>query len=147
MNDRFGINKKNNESNFSPMNDPAKNVYGIDQDNKLRIIRNVKPFQFAVSSVSYINFKPIVYYFDSVTEQSKQGIRLEINNPENYVDIPVDTFFHISSILLNTDMLNAAMNMINYVKTKPYGVNIVDMNNRGPVKPSYNTSNGFFNKK
>ena len=31
MNDRFGINKKNNESNFSPMNDPAKNVYGIEK--------------------------------------------------------------------------------------------------------------------
>lgn len=29
MNDRFGINKKNNESNFNPLNDPAQNVYAI----------------------------------------------------------------------------------------------------------------------
>ena len=27
MNDRFGINLKNNESNFNPLNDPAQNVY------------------------------------------------------------------------------------------------------------------------
>jgi hypothetical protein len=31
MNDRFGINLKNNESNFNPMNDPAKNVYGVER--------------------------------------------------------------------------------------------------------------------
>ena len=29
MNDRFGINKKNNESNFNPLNDPVQNVYAI----------------------------------------------------------------------------------------------------------------------
>ena len=29
MNDRFGINKKNNESNFNPLNDPAQNVYSL----------------------------------------------------------------------------------------------------------------------
>ena len=31
MNDRFGINLKNNESNFNPLNDPARNVYGIEK--------------------------------------------------------------------------------------------------------------------
>ena len=31
MNDRFGINLKNNESNFSPINDPANNVYGVEK--------------------------------------------------------------------------------------------------------------------
>ena len=29
LNDRFGINLKNNESNYNPLNDPAQNVYGI----------------------------------------------------------------------------------------------------------------------
>ncbi len=31
MNDRFGINLKNNESDFSPINDPSQNVYGIEK--------------------------------------------------------------------------------------------------------------------
>ena len=31
MNDRFGINLKNNESDFSPMNDPSQNVYGVEK--------------------------------------------------------------------------------------------------------------------
>ena len=31
MNDRFGINLKNNESNLSPINDPAQNVYGLEK--------------------------------------------------------------------------------------------------------------------
>ena len=31
MNDRFSINLKNNESDFSPMNDPSQNVYGIEK--------------------------------------------------------------------------------------------------------------------
>ena len=31
LNDRFGINLKNNESKFSPINDPAQNVYGVEK--------------------------------------------------------------------------------------------------------------------
>ena len=31
MNDRFGINLKNNESDFSPINDPSQNVYGVEK--------------------------------------------------------------------------------------------------------------------
>ena len=46
MNDRFGINLKNNESNFSPINDPAKNVYGVEKIHYTDILaKNKKNIQ------------------------------------------------------------------------------------------------------
>ena len=52
MNDRFGINKKNNESNFNPLNDPAQNIYA----------------------------KPKYYYTDVLTKNKKKYPNLYGNN-------------------------------------------------------------------
>ena len=56
-----------------------------------------------------------------------------------------------SYIMCNTDMVNAAMNMLTYVKSKPYGVNMVDIHNntQWSRNSNYNSSNnggkvGFF---
>ena len=59
MNDRFGINLKNNESNFSPINDPAQNVYGLEK----------------------------IYYSDILTKNKKKYPNLHGNNfnsPDNF---------------------------------------------------------------
>ena len=59
MNDRFGINLKNNESNFRPINDPAQNVYGLEK----------------------------IYYSDILTKNKKKYPNLHGNNfnsPDNF---------------------------------------------------------------
>ena len=57
MNDRFGINLKNNESNFNPLNDPAQNVYAT----------------------------PKYYYTDILTKNKKKYPNLHGNNM-NFTD-------------------------------------------------------------
>ena len=42
MNDRFGINKKNNESNFNPLNDPVQNVYATPKYLYTDILKKIK---------------------------------------------------------------------------------------------------------
>ena len=126
----------------------TKNVYGIDQNNNLCLKKPVKPFQFVISSISYISFEPIVYYYEN-SNDAKQGVRIEINKPQNSFEISIDTFLQITSILLNTDMVNAAMNMLNYVKAKPYGINNYDLtqnNNTKFNKNNYTYGRGFFDK-
>lgn len=124
----------------------AKNVYGIDQNNNLCLKKPVKPFQFIISSISYISFEPIVYYYEN-SNDAKQGVRIEINKPQNSFEISIDTFLYMTAILLNTDMVNAAMNMLNYVKTKPYGVNCIELSQNDKYnKSNYGYGKGFFDK-
>ena len=125
----------------------TKNVYGIDSNNNLCLKKPVKPFQFVISSISYISFEPIVYYYEN-SNDTKQGVKIEINKPENSFEISIDVFLHFTSIILNTDMVNAAMNMLNYVKSKPYGINTVDLsqNENKFNRNNYTYGKGFFDK-
>lgn len=115
--------------------DSMNSIYGIDNNNNLCIKKKVRPVNLILSDTSYIKFTPCVYCYGN--EDFKQGTRIEINNYKNIFDIPIDIFLQFCSIILNTDMVNAAMNMINYVKSKPYGINVIEIKDN-------NTKKGFF---
>ena len=119
-----------------------KNVYAIDPNGKLCVKKDVKVFKFVISNTSYIGFKPIVYYYKN-SDDVKQGVFVEINSPDNSFEISIDNFLQFTSIVLNTDMVNAAMNMLNYVKVKPYGMNNIELKDNSG---SNNNRNGFFNR-
>ena len=54
MNDRFGINKKSNESNFNPLNDPVQNVYATPKYLYTDILtKNKKKFPNLYGNNSY----------------------------------------------------------------------------------------------
>jgi hypothetical protein len=113
-----------------------KSVYGMNQEGQLCLKRRVKPILFPLSNNNYISFCPTVIEF-STTHEYKQGLEVAINEETNSFDIDIDTFLQFASIILNTDMVNAAMNMLNYVKVKPYRVNYRESENGESTK-------GFF---
>lgn len=107
----------------------------INNDGKLLAKTDFKA-QFPLSDQSFLEFRPTVIEYENTHEQ-KEGIRFIINSASNYFDISVDKFLEFSSYVVRTDMLNAAMNMLTYVKTKPYGLNMNNLN-------SNKNSKGFF---
>ena len=112
----------------------SKSVYGFDKNKNLCMKQKVKPALIPLSNQNFISFEPIVVHYEN-THESKEGIRMVINSEDNIIDIDIDTFFQFTSIILNTDMVNAAMNMLTYVKVKPYLVNS-NINQTGDVRQS-----------
>ena len=76
-----------------------------------------------INERSYIKFTPVVITFED-TNSYKEGIRLELNSRDTCVDITIDKFLELVYILKNTDMINLAATMINYVKIPPYNINV-----------------------
>jgi hypothetical protein len=69
-----------------------------------------------------------------------------INNESCYVDYNIDKFFEFYYYIKNTDMYGAAQNMLQFVKTKPYGNNLRDMNEDGTTSISTNGLGNYFAK-
>lgn len=121
----------------------TKSIYGLDKKKNLCLKQIVKPIIFPVSNNSYISFKPIIITFDN-THESKQGVEIIINEDENSFEIDIDNFLQFTSIILNTDMVNAAMTMLNYVKIKPYHINYRESQNYNNGGNGKRTGRGFF---
>ena len=117
-----------------------KVIFGHDKDGKIIIKGNYNEVKFPLNDQKYIIFYPIVLEFED--HSTKQGIRIVMNNSENFFDISIDKFLEFAYYINNTDMVNAAMNMLTYVKTKPYGVNVYEYEKRGNFNT--NRSKGYF---
>lgn len=114
------------KSQIYPLFIGNKNVFGIDRDNKLCLKKAIKPKVFTLSQTSFISFVPVVFYYSET--ETNQGMKICINDKDNWFEVPLEVFLNFANIILNTDMVNAAMTMLNYVKTKPYGVNLNSFN-------------------
>lgn len=129
----------------------GKSIYGLSPDNGKLIIKGKwQPQQFAISDYKYLTFMPIVV--EDENGKTDYGIRMIINNPNNFVDMDLNKFSALYYIITQTDMYSVACSMVNYVKTMPYGVNVYDMNSsqnaRDDYYSSFNTKpskNNFFN--
>jgi len=99
----------------------VKRVFGI-KDNKLFVKNYGDPVVYAQSDYKFISFTPIVFEYEDGT--FKEGIRIYLNNQDAFADLDIDRFMQFVNIIKCTDMYNAALNMINYVKIPPYGVNM-----------------------
>ena len=60
---------------------------------------------------------------------------MEVNHQAEFVDMDIDKFIGFYYLLKNTDMYSAACNLINYVKTMPYGNNVFRMAGLGGGDP------------
>lgn len=112
-------------------------------DNNLVITGKYKQQDFPLSETKYLSFVPIVIQFQDRT--SCKGLRMVMNKSSNFIDITVDKFMEFYYYIKNTDMYCAASEMLNYVKTQPYGEgtsSFPDHNNFGGV-----ASVNFFNSK
>lgn len=89
-------------------------------DGQLVMTRNEQQ-DIPLSEKSQLIFAPMI--FDYSDGDSKEGCRMYINTLDNYINMSLDKFMELYYYLVYTDFYNAAINMITYVKTQPYGVN------------------------
>lgn len=90
-------------------------------DNKLYLGEYGESVMYTQDDYKYLGFTPIVITYED--GQSKQGIRINVNNQDTFADLDIDSFMTFVNIIKCTDMYNAACNLINYVKMPPYGIN------------------------
>ena len=104
-----------------------KRIFGEDNYGNLVVKKKNQRVNFPLNNGMYISFTPLVITFDDDTKQ--EGVRLEMNNPEQWFDITVDKLFEFIYFINNTDMVGLAASMVNYVKIRPYGSNLKDLRN------------------
>lgn len=109
-------------------------IYGTSpDDNKIIIKGKFKPEQFVLSDYKYMEFIPIVLNYDN-GRTTDYGIRIIINNPNNFIDINFNTFVAMYQLIAFTDPYAVASSMINYVKMPPYAQNVFDVRAGGYVE-------------
>ena len=111
------------ESNILPWFIGDKRIFSMKGDT-MRILGDYIEQVLPISERTYLKFIPIVITFED-TNSYKEGLRIEINSKDTCVDITIDKFLEFVYILRNTDMINLAAAMINYVKIPPYNVNVI----------------------
>lgn len=109
-------------------------VFALDDENQLYMTENDQ-IQIPLSETSFIIFAPMI--FDYADGASKEGCRLYINSFNNYINMSLDKLMEMCYYLCNTDFYNAALSMLTYVKTGPYGVNRYSVDITKEKKPSY----------
>ena len=110
------------DSNIMPWFMGETRIFGMKGDT-MRVLGNYMEQTIPLNERSYIKFIPVVITFED-TNSYKEGIRLELNDRNTCVDLTIDKFLELVYILRNTDMINLAAAMINYVKIPPYNINI-----------------------
>ena len=115
------------EKNIFPWYMGARKVFGKHPDTGMIIVNGTyEPQQLVISEVSYLGFVPIAIEYET-EHNSIYGIRMTMNRPDNFVDMPLDKFMQFYYFIAHTDMYNAACCMLNYVKMQPYGVNLKEI--------------------
>lgn len=110
------------ESNIMPWFMGETRIFGMKGDT-MRVLGNYIEQTIPLNERSYIKFIPVVITFEDINSY-KEGIRLELNDRNTCVDLTIDKFLELVYILRNTDMINLAAAMINYVKIPPYNINV-----------------------
>ncbi len=123
-----------------------KKVFSFDNNGIMILRGKYNRAEFPISEYSYMNFDPIVLQYDN--NQYKEGIRITINQADNYHDIDITKFMEFYYYIMNTDMYNAAIGLMQYIKTKPYNMNSYEVNNEGVNKSVEKPEGrkGFFDK-
>ncbi len=140
LNDRFGINLKNNESNFNPLNDPAQNVYATPKYLYTDILtKNKKKYPNLYGNNSYFpdylqidglhenelyklhepkyieRRKYLVPTFSSMSVPKGKRVIQELNNRESKDTL---SYFTHQKVPIFLKKLNSGYNIINH-RVKP----------------------------
>lgn len=122
------------ESNILPWFIGENRIFSM-KDDRMVINGDYTEVFLPLNDRSYMKFRPVIINYENL-DSYKEGIRIEVNSPDSCVDITIDKFMEFVYILKNTDMINLAATMINYVKIPPYNVNLLSggNNNSGKTK-------------
>lgn len=99
-------------------------IYDI-VDKRLVITGKYKDVDIPLSETSFLSFSPIILDYEDGT--SKEGIRMSVNRYDNFCDMSIDKFMEFQYYICNVDFYTAATNLLTYLKTQPYGINVIDM--------------------
>lgn len=133
-----------------------KRIFGV-VNKELVIKGRWRRIMFPLSDYQYIAFTPIVIEYED--HNRVEGLHMEINNPENTVDIDITKFFTFYYIICNTDMYACANSMINFAQSnyRSEGIQLME-SRKDPVtyvdpnawgidkKPPSNNDGNFFDK-
>ena len=109
-----------------------KKVFRLDNNGTLVLKGRYTPVEIPLSEYTYLKFVPIIY--DYIDGSLKEGLRMYLNSDETYVDYDIGRFMEFLYYMTSVDMYTAAQNMMQYIKTKPYGTNIKDINSKDNSK-------------
>lgn len=142
------------ENNVLPWYMGNTRIYFFDKDNKLQIKGKYEFQNISMSDYAFLAFAPIILRYEDGTE--KEGVRMLINSRDRFIDMQIDTFLAFYYNITSIDLYTAGVNMVNYVKTQPYDVNIISMGGSydegrfnsydDDFKGNNNGGENFFNK-
>ena len=84
-----------------------------------------------------LEFIPIVLNYEN---EQMRGVRVTLNNYDNYNDISFDQFLGLKYIIDSFDMYGNAVSLLNYLGRPEFGTNTFNLNNNGSYSGMTNTS-------
>lgn len=97
-----------------------------EKHNKLVITGTYTPVEYIKDLQNWLRFEPIVIEYEDSTY--KEGIRMTINNNEDFVDMNIDKFLEFYGCLNYQNMYLQSEAQCNYAKMSPHGLNLFTMN-------------------
>ena len=100
-------------------------VFYNDNNGNLILKGKFKKEEIPLSEKTFLAFYPVVVnYLDGST---KEGIRMYINREDCFIEYDINKFFEFYYYITNTDIYTVATNLLNYVKMRPYGINLSEI--------------------
>lgn len=97
-------------------------IFGKSPDDGKIIIKGKwKEVPFIMSDIKYMKFYPMICQYED--GRTLEGVRIEINDPSNGVDLNVNQFFTFYYYITKTDMYSSAIGLINYISQTTMGIN------------------------
>lgn len=114
------------------------------KDDKLMLTGKFNDAEIAFDDYSVIHLHPITYTFRD--GRMSEGVRIYINSKANFCDMPITKFWEFYYYMTQVDIYTAASLMVNYVKTQPYGQNMLENGQSDFYNGNGKKHNGYFDK-
>jgi hypothetical protein len=118
-------------------------------DDRLIINGKFNKVIFTLNEYKFLTFVPIIIEYEDGS--FKEGIRIYINSPSEYVELSIDRFIYFYSLLNPDTMYLQACCLVNYMKMEPYDQNLFAANVGLGANPNqnnfdnYSKNNNFLN--
>lgn len=122
-----------------------KPMFKLDNNGRMVLKGKYTPVEIPFNNNIFLRFIPIVLEYENGT--CKEGVRMTVSDDKCYCDYDINKFLEFYYYIMHTDMVCAAQNMINYLKTQPYGINLKNVGGSLSNDNSNNVGNFFSNKK
>lgn len=125
-----------------------KRIFKLDNNSRLVLKGKYTPVEIPFNNNIFLRFDPIILDYEDGT--CKEGVRMTVSNNDCYSEFNINKFLEFYYIIMNTDIVSAALNMINYLKIEPYGINLKNINGTQEYTATsggVNNLGNFFSKK